>query len=111
MKTVLVSIVLALLVVTTSIPKKPKKEEIDVDVILSKCDKNLSKASTVAKVADQQQKEKMSELHQTVQKLEKEKKQLETVLTETKYELQVVKDIVNNNVVDTGEQYNLLPEN
>lgn len=111
MKTVLVSIVLALLVVTTSTPTKPKQEEINVDAILAKCDKNLSKASTVTKVADQQQKAKMVELHETVTKLEEEKKQLETVLIETKNELQTVKETINTNVIDTGEQFNPFPEN
>lgn len=110
MKTVLVSILLALLVVTTSTPTKEPKTEVDVDAILAKCDKNLNKASSVTKVADQQQKEKMTELHETVQKLEIEKKQLETILIETKNELQIVKN-TNINPIDTGEQFNLFPEN
>lgn len=111
MKTVLVSIVLALLVVNVSTPVKEKKEEVDVEAILSRCDKNLSKASTVTKVADQQQKAKMVELHETVEKLEEEKKVLETVLIETKHELQTVKEVINTNLVDTGEQFQLFPEN
>jgi len=111
MKTVLVSIVLALLVVNTSVPVKSEKKEIDVDAILARCDKNLSKASTVTKVADQQQKAKMTELHETVTKLEEEKKELETVLTETKHELETVKEVINNNVADTGQQFDLFPEN
>jgi flagellar motility protein MotE (MotC chaperone) len=111
MKTILASIILALLVVNTSVPTKSEKEEIDVDAILARCNKNLNKASTVTKKADQQQKAKMVELHETVTKLEEEKKELETVLTETKHELETVKEVINNNVVDTGEQFNLFPAN
>jgi multidrug resistance efflux pump len=111
MKTILISIILALLVVNTSVPVKSQKEEINVEDILAKCDKNFAKASTVTKVADKQQKAKMTELHETVTKLEEEKKQLETVLTETKHELETVKDVINTNAADTGEQFQLFPEN
>ena len=110
MKTILVSIIFALLVVNVSAPVKPEKE-IDVDAILARCDKNLNKASTVTKKADQQQKAKMVELHETVTKLEEEKKELETTLTETKHELQTAKEVINNNVVDTGERFDLFPTN
>lgn len=110
MKTILVSILLALLIVATSTPARLTEPKNDVDEILSKCESNLSKASTVAKVADKQQKEKMDELHETVQKLETEKKQLETILTETKYELQTIKHI-DSTPIDTGEQFQLFPEN
>ncbi len=109
MKTVLISILLTLLVVTTSTPPTQHKE-IDVDAILAKSEKNMKKATTVTKVADQQQKAKMTELHETVTKLEEEKKQLETVLTETQYELQTVKEVINNTVADTGQQFNLFPK-
>lgn len=110
MKTILVSILLALLIVATSTPARLTEPKNDVDEILSKCESNLSKASTVAKVADKQQKEKMNELHETVQKLETEKKQLETILIETKYELQTIKHI-DSTPIDTGEQFQLFPEN
>lgn len=110
MKTILVSILLALLIVATSTPARLTEPKNDVDEILSKCESNLSKASTVVKVADKQQKEKMDELHETVQKLETEKKQLETILTETKYELQTIKHI-DSTPIDTGEQFQLFPEN
>lgn len=111
MKTILISMLLALLVVTNSAPVREEKNDIDVDAILARCDRNLTKASTVTKKADQQQKAKMVELHETVTKLEEEKKELETVLIETKNELQVVKEVIHNNAVDTGEQFNLFPEN
>jgi len=109
MKTVLISFLLTLLIVTNQ-PTPTSHEEIDVDAILAKCDRNLTKASTVTKKADQQQKAKMVELHETVTKLEEEKKELETVLTETKHELQTVKEVINNNVVDTGERFDLFPK-
>ena len=111
MKTLLISFLLTLLIVTTSEPVKEKETDVDVEAILAKCNKNLTKASTVTKKADQQQKAKMVELHETVTKLEEEKKELETVLIETKNELQVVKEVIHNNAVDTGEQFNLFPEN
>lgn len=110
MKTILVSILLALLIVATSTPARLTEPKNEVDEILSKCESNLSKASTVAKIADKQQKEKMDELHETVQKLETEKKQLEIILTETKHELQIIKHI-DSNPIDTGEQFQLFPEN
>jgi SpoVK/Ycf46/Vps4 family AAA+-type ATPase len=111
MKTVVVSILLALFVALASEPVKPKKEEVDVDAILNRCNKNISKATTVTRIADKQQKAKMTELHETVEKLEEEKKELETVLIETKHELQTVKEVINNNVADTGQQFDLFPEN
>ena len=110
MKTLLISFLLTLLVVSASTPVREKEQEIDVDAILAKCDRNLTKASTVTKKADQQQKAKMVELHETVTKLEEEKKELETVLTETKHELQTVKEVINNNVIDTGERFDLFPK-
>lgn len=110
MKTLLISFLLTLLVVSASTPPREKEQEIDVDAILAKCDRNLTKASTVTKKADQQQKAKMVELHETVTKLEEEKKELETTLTETKHELQTVKEVINNNVVDTGERFDLFPK-
>jgi hypothetical protein len=111
MKTVLVSILVVLLITSAPSPTKPKKEEVNIDSILSKCDKNLSKASMVTKVADQQQKTKITELHETVTKLEKEKQILKTVLTETKHELETVKNVIDINLTDTGEQFQLFPEN
>jgi peptidoglycan hydrolase CwlO-like protein len=99
-----------LLVVSASTPVREKESEVDVDAILAKCNTHLAKASTVTKKADQQQKAKMVELHETVTKLEEEKKELETVLTETKHELQTVKEVINNNVVDTGERFDLFPK-
>jgi peptidoglycan hydrolase CwlO-like protein len=110
MKTLLISFLLTLLVVSASTPPREKEQEIDVDAILAKCDRNLTKASTVTKKADQQQKAKMVELHETVTKLEEEKKELETVLTETKHELQTAKEVINNNAIDTGERFDLFPK-
>ena len=110
MKTLLISFLLTLLVVSASAPPREKEQEIDVDAILAKCNTNLTKASTVTKVADKQQKAKMTELHETVTKLEEEKKELETVLTETKHELQTAKEVINNNAIDTGERFDLFPK-
>lgn len=112
MKTVLISFLLTLLVITnTSKQSGSKNAEIDVDAIIAKSEKNFSKAATVTKVADQQQKAKMVELHETVAKLEKEKETLQTTLKETKHELQNVKNSVTVNPIDTGEQFELFPEN
>jgi flagellar motility protein MotE (MotC chaperone) len=110
MKTLLISFLLTLLIVTASEPVKVKEPEADIEAILTKCNKNLTKASTVTKKADQQQKAKMIEMHETVTKLEEEKKELETVLTETKHELQTAKEVINNNAVDTGERFDLFPK-
>jgi hypothetical protein len=110
MKTLLISFLLTLLVVSASTPPREKEQEIDVDAILAKCDRNLTKASTVTKKADQQQKAKMIEMHETVTKLEEEKKELETTLTETKHELQTVKEVINSNAVDTGERFDIFPK-
>ena len=110
MKTLLISFLLTLLVVSASTPTTEKEQEIDVDAMLAKCNRNLTKALTVTKKADQQQKAKMTELHETVTKLEEEKKELETTLTETKHELQTAKEVINNNAVDTGERFDLFPK-
>jgi hypothetical protein len=110
MKTLLISFLLTLLVVSASTPTREKEQEIDVDAMLAKCNRNLTKALTVTKKADQQQKAKMTELHETVTKLEEEKKELETTLTETKHELQTAKEVINNNAVDTGERFDLFPK-
>jgi hypothetical protein len=111
MKTILISFLLTLLIVANP-PKESstKNTDIDVDAIIARSEKNFSKASTVTKVADQQQKAKMVELHETVTKLEEEKKELETTLTETKHELQTVKEVINNNIIDTGERFDLFPK-
>jgi predicted nucleic acid-binding Zn-ribbon protein len=99
-----------LIVISASTPPKEKEPEVDIDAILSKCNKSLTKASTITKIADKQQKDKMVELHETVTKLEEEKKELETTLTETKHELQTVKKVINNNIIDTGERFDLFPK-
>lgn len=111
MKTILSSILLALLVITTSEPIRSNKDLTEIDAILAKSQKNMQKATKVTKVADQQQKAKMTELHETVTKLEEEKQTLQTTLEETKYELQTAKEVINNAVVDTGERFELFPEN
>jgi uncharacterized protein YxeA len=110
MKIILIFFLITILAITTSEPVRKKESEIDIEAILVKCDKNLTKASTITKKADQQQKSKMIELHETVTKLKEEKKELEIVLTKTKHELQTVKEVINNNVVDTGEHFDLFPK-
>jgi hypothetical protein len=111
MKTLLISFLLTILVVTNVPTTKVDKTEIDVEAILAKSEKNFSKASTVTKVADQQQKAKMVEMHETVAKLEQQNEQLQVTLKETTNELQAVKEVINTNAADTGEQFNLFPEN
>jgi hypothetical protein len=109
MKIVLASLLVVVLITSAPSPTKLKKEEINVDSILFRCDENLSKASTVNKVADQQQKIKITELHETVTKLEEEKQVLETVLTETKYKLKVVENVIDTIKIisnDTIVSYN-----
>ncbi len=110
MKTILVSIILALLVVNTSTPIKPKHEEVDIEGILAKSESSFAKASTITKVADKQQKAKMTELHETVNQLVEEKAELQQTLIETTHELQTAKEVINNNVVDTGERFDLFPK-
>jgi len=110
MKTLLISFLLTLLVVSASTPTREKESEVDIDAMLAKCNTNLTKALTVTKKADQQQKAKMIEMHETVTKLEEEKKELETILTETKHELQTVKEVINSNAVDTGERFDIFPK-
>jgi hypothetical protein len=87
-----------------------KKDNIDVEAIISKSQKNFEKAKNITKLADQQQKAKMVEMHEKVEKLEEEKVMLQENLIKTQNELQVVKTIINN-PTDTGEQFNLFPEN
>jgi len=111
MKTLLIGFLLTLLVVTNTTSTTKKADEIDVEAIIAKSEKNFAKASVVTKVADQQQKAKITELHETVTKLEEEKQTLQTTLEETKNELQTVKEVINNAVVDTGERFELFPEN
>ena len=111
MKTLLISFLLTLLVVTNKIPTTSNQSEIDVDAIIAKSEKNFAKAATVTKVADQQQRAKMVEMHETVAKLEEEKEQLQATLQETTNELQTIKEVINTNAADTGEQFNLFPEN
>jgi hypothetical protein len=110
MKTVLISFLLTLLVVTNKVSITDNKTEIDVDAIIARSAKNFSKAATVTKVAGEQQKAKMTELHETVTKLEEEKQTLQTTLEETKHELQTVKEVINTNAADTGERFDLFPK-
>lgn len=107
MKTVLVSILIALLIVSNSAPIKEQKKEVNVDTILAKCDQNLDKAYYINKVADQQQKEKMIELHRKVQKLEEEKKKLEIILVKNKHELNISPELGTDN--DTLTQIENIP--
>jgi septal ring factor EnvC (AmiA/AmiB activator) len=99
MKTVLASILLTLVIIATSSSHKFKKEEINIDNVIEENDKHISKAHTVNKIADQQQKEKVEEMLKTINQLKKEKKQLETTLIKTNYKLQIIKV----NVIDTSE--------
>jgi hypothetical protein len=113
MKTILIGLLLSILFITTNVPNSYNNEERfeDIDAIISKSEQNFAKASIVTQVADEQQKQMVAEIYETMEKLVEEKNRLEHVLTETKNELKIVKEIIHNNLVDSGEQFQLFPEN
>lgn len=110
MKTLIIILLSSLTLIVYNVNTKEETKEVDIDSIIAKSEKNLSKAVSVTKLADQQQKEKMVEMHDKVEKLEKEKVELEQTLIQTQNELQVVKTTINN-AIDSGEQFNLFPKN
>ena len=110
MKYLLLSVI-TILTVALSEPNRELEYDSSVDSLLARTNNTFKKASTVCVKAEKQQAKMMTEVKEKVVLLEKEKKELQITLTETKSELQNVKETINNNAADTGEQFNLFPEN
>ena len=110
MKYLLLSVI-TILAVALSEPNRELEYDSSVDSLLARTNNTFKKASTVCVKAEKQQAKMMTEVKEKVVLLEKEKKELQITLTETKSELQNVKETINNNAADTGEQFNLFPEN
>lgn len=113
MKTLLIGLLLSILFITTNPPKQRNVQNSldDIDAIIARSEQNFHKANDVTRVADEQQKQLVSEIYETMEKLTEEKKHLEQALNETQHELEYIKEIIHNNIVDTGEQFQLFPEN
>jgi hypothetical protein len=110
MKYLLLSVI-TILAVALSEPNRELEYDSSVDSLLARTNNTFKKASTVCVKAEKQQAKMMTEVKEKVVLLEKEKEELQITLTETKSELQNVKETINNNAADTGEQFNLFPEN
>jgi len=110
MKYLLLSVI-TILSVALSEPNRELEYDSSVDSLLARTNNTFKKASTVCVKAEKQQAKMMTEVKEKVVLLEKEKEELQITLTETKSELQNVKETINNNAADTGEQFNLFPEN
>lgn len=110
MKYIILSI-LTVLVIGLSEPNTELEYDSSVDSLLAKSNSTFKKASTTCKKAEEHQSKMIKEVKEKVVTLEKEKEELQTTLTETKTELQNVKETININAVDTGEQFQLFPEN
>ena len=110
MKIILISSLITILFISNFPPNTPTFKTSDVNVILSKSEENLTKACSVAKIADTQQKEEMIGMKAKIDQLTKERNQLQKTLTKTQNELQTIKTYTNTNL-DTGSQSQLFPEN
>lgn len=110
MKYLLLSLI-TVLAVTFSEPNRELEYDSSVDSLLARSNNTFKKASTVCVKAEKQQEKMMTEVKDKVVSLEKEKQELQTTLIQTKNELQVVKTSIISTPVDTGEQFNLFPEN
>ena len=110
MKYLLLSVI-TILAVALSEPNRELEYDSSVDSLLARTNNTFKKASTVCVKAEKQQAKMMTEVKEKVVLLKKEKEELQITLTETKSELQNVKETINNNAADTGEQFNLFPEN
>ncbi len=106
MKTFIIILLSSLTLIVYNVNTTEESKEVNIDSIIAKSEKNLSKAVNITKLADQQQKEKMVEMHDKVEKLEKEKVELQETLIQTQNELQVVKATISN-PIDSCEQFNL----
>ena len=107
----LVLSVITVIAVALSEPNRELEYDSSIDSLLMKSNNTFKQASTVCVKAEKQQSKMMTEVKEKVVSLEKEKEELQITLTETKNELQDVKQIINNNAVDTGQQFDLFPEN
>jgi TolA-binding protein len=107
----LVLSVITVITVALSEPNRELEYDSSIDSLLMKSNNTFKQASTVCVKAEKQQAKMMTEVKEKVVSLEKEKEELQITLTETKNELQDVKQIINNNAVDTGQQFDLFPEN
>jgi hypothetical protein len=92
-------------------PNRELEYDSSVDSLLARTNNTFKKASTVCVKAEKQQTKMITEVKAKVVTLEKEKEELQVTLTETKSELQDAKEIINTNAADTGERFNLFPEN
>jgi len=110
MKYLLLSII-TILAVSLSEPNRELEYDSSVDSLLAKTNNTFKQASTVCVKAEKQQAKMITEVKAKVVTLEKEKEELQVTLTETKSELQDAKEIINTNAADTGERFNLFPEN
>jgi len=110
MKYLLLSII-TILAVSLSEPNRELEYDSSVDSLLARTNNTFKKASTVCVKAEKQQTKMITEVKAKVVTLEKEKEELQVTLTETKSELQDAKEIINTNAADTGERFNLFPEN
>lgn len=110
MKYLLVSLITVIAIGLTE-PNRELHYDSSIDSLLLRSNNTFKQASTVCFKAEKQQAKMMTEVKEKVVTLEKEKEELQTVLTETKEELQNAKEIINTNAADTGEQFNLFPEN
>jgi TolA-binding protein len=107
----LVLSVITVITVALSEPNRELEYDSSIDSLLMKSNNTFKQASTVCVKAEKQQSKMITEVKEKVVSLEKEKEELQITLTETKNELQDVKQIINNNAVDTGQQFDLFPEN
>jgi hypothetical protein len=110
MKYLLLSVI-TILAVSLSEPNRELEYDSSVDSLLARTNNTFKKASTVCVKAEKQQTKMITEVKAKVVTLEKEKEELQVTLTETKSELQDAKEIINTNAADTGERFNLFPEN
>jgi hypothetical protein len=110
MKYLLLSII-TVLAISLSEPNRELEYDSSVDSLLARTNNTFKKASTVCVKAEKQQAKMITEVKAKVVTLEKEKEELQVTLTETKSELQDAKEIINTNAADTGERFNLFPEN
>ncbi len=110
MKYLLLSII-TILAIEMSTPNKEVEYDTSVDSLLARTNNTFKKASTVCVKAEKQQTKMITEVKEKVVTLEKEKEELEVTLTETKSELQNVKETINTIAADTGKQFDLFPEN
>lgn len=110
MKYLLLSVI-TILAVALSEPNRELDYDSSIDSLLVKSNNTFKKASTTCKKAEEHQSKMIKEVKEKVVTLEKEKEELQTTLTVTKIELQNVKETININAADTGEQFQLFPEN